>query len=125
MKEGPITFGTNDTNRNIDVASAPTRFGVLLDRMFNDAPNALVVVAKITPTPDAGANAIVQAYNNAIASVVQTRAANGRHVTMVDMYGTWSWATSGVLIHSRARRNSRLPSSNGLRTDTAPHSLLH
>jgi lysophospholipase L1-like esterase len=81
-----LMVGTNDTNRNIDVANAPTRLGSLLDRMITDAPNALIVVAKITPTPDAGANAIVQTYNSGIASVVQTRAANGKHVTMVDMY---------------------------------------
>jgi len=81
-----LMIGTNDVNRNIDVPNAPTRLGALLDRMINDAPNTLFVVAKITPTPDDNANNSVQAYNNAIAGVVQTRAANGKHVTMVDMY---------------------------------------
>jgi lysophospholipase L1-like esterase len=85
-----LMIGTNDVNRNIDVANAPTRLGALLDRMINDAPNALVVVAKITPTPDDGANAVVQTYNNAIPGLVQSRAANGKHITMVDMYGAFT-----------------------------------
>ena len=55
--------------------------------MINDAPNALLVVAKITPWMDDGANAsAVQPYNNAITGVVQTRAASGKHVIAVDMF---------------------------------------
>ena len=85
-----LMIGTNDTNRSIDVANAPTRLGALLDRMINDAPNALLVVARITPTMDDGANAVVQTYNNGITGVVQTRAGNGKHVIMVDMYAAFT-----------------------------------
>lgn len=85
-----LMIGTNDVNRDIDVANAPARLGALLDRMSNDAPNALMVVAKITPTPDDGANSIIQTYNNAIAGIVQLRAENGKHVTMVDMYAAFT-----------------------------------
>ena len=81
-----LMIGTNDVNRNIDVGNAPTRLGALLDRMINDAPNALLVVAKITPTMDDGNNAANQTYNNAITGLVQTRTANGKHVAVVDMY---------------------------------------
>ena len=81
-----LMIGTNDINRNIDVANAPTRLGALMDRMIKDAPNALLVVAKITPTMDDGANTSVQTYNNAITGLVQSRAASGKHVTIVDMY---------------------------------------
>jgi len=85
-----LMIGTNDVNRDIDVANAPRRLGTLLDRLINDAPNALVVVAKITPTPDDGANAIVQTYNTAITGIVQSRVGNGKHVTMVDMYAAFT-----------------------------------
>jgi lysophospholipase L1-like esterase len=86
-----LMIGTNDVNRNIDVANAPTRLGALLDRVSNDAPNALLVVAKITPWMDDGANAsVVQTYNNAITGVVQTRAANGKHVVTVDMLAAFT-----------------------------------
>jgi lysophospholipase L1-like esterase len=89
-----LMIGTNDVNRNVDVSNAPTRLGALLDRMINDAPNALLVVAKITPTRDDGANNAVQMYNDAIAGVVQTRAANGKHVVMVDMYAALTAKTN-------------------------------
>ncbi len=86
-----LMIGTNDVNRNIDVANAPARLGALLDRMIKDAPNALLVVAKITPWMDDGANAtVVQTYNNAIAGVVQTRAASGKHVVAVDMFAAFT-----------------------------------
>lgn len=86
-----LMIGTNDVNRNVDVANAPARLGALLDRMINDAPNALLVVAKITPWMDDGANAsVVQTYNNAIAGVVQARAASGKHVITVDMYAAFT-----------------------------------
>jgi lysophospholipase L1-like esterase len=82
-----LMIGTNDINRNIDATNAPTRLGALLDKIFNDAPSSLVVVAKITPWQDDGANAsAVQPYNEAIATVVQTRATSGKHVALVDMF---------------------------------------
>jgi lysophospholipase L1-like esterase len=81
-----LMIGTNDLDRSIDAANAPTRLGALIDKITSDAPNALLVVAKITPTRDDGANKGVQTYNDAITGLVQTRAANGKHVTTVDMY---------------------------------------
>ncbi|HEY8924064.1 MAG TPA: SGNH/GDSL hydrolase family protein, partial [Polyangia bacterium] len=86
-----LMIGTNDVNRNIDVANAPTRLGALIDRIIADAPNALLVVAKITPwMDDGGANAIVQTYNDAITGVVQSRTTNGKHITTVDMYAAFT-----------------------------------
>jgi len=85
-----LMIGTNDLNRNIDVPNAPARLGALLDRIINDAPNALLVVAKITPTPDDGANSSIQTYNNAITGLVQSRAANGKHIAAVDMYAAFT-----------------------------------
>jgi len=81
-----LMIGTNDVNRNVDVANAPARLGALIDRMLSDAANALVVVSTIPPTMDDNANTAVQAYNHAITSQVQTRAAGGKHVMVVDVY---------------------------------------
>ena len=81
-----LMIGTNDLDRNIDVSNAPARLGALLDRILTDAPDALLVVAKIVPTMDDGANTGVQTYNDAIAGLVQTRAANGKHIATVDMF---------------------------------------
>jgi lysophospholipase L1-like esterase len=86
-----LMIGTNDLS---DLANAPTRLAALLDRMINDAPNALLVVAQINPTRDDGANSIIRTYNDAIAGLVQTRAANGKHITTVDMYAAITAQTS-------------------------------
>jgi lysophospholipase L1-like esterase len=62
------------------------RLGVLLDRMTTDAPSALIVVAKLTPTASDTTNMNVAAYNNAIPALVQSRTTTGEHVILVDMY---------------------------------------
>jgi len=81
-----LMIGTNDVNISLDLANAPTRLGALLDRITSDAPNALLVVARITPTRTDATNTRVQTYNNAIPGLVQTRAAAGKHIVVVDMY---------------------------------------
>jgi lysophospholipase L1-like esterase len=81
-----LMIGTNDVNKNLDLANAPARLGNLLDRITTMAPNALLVVAKITPTQTDATNTNVQSYNNAIPGLVQTRASAGKHIIMVDMY---------------------------------------
>jgi len=81
-----LMIGTNDVNISLDLTNAPTRLGALLDRIIKDAPNALLVVAKLVPTTNDTTNARVRTYNDAIPGLVQTRAAAGKHIVMVDMY---------------------------------------
>jgi lysophospholipase L1-like esterase len=85
-----LHIGTNDINGNIDLANAPMRLGTLIDRINTDAPAALVVVAQIIPTTNDGTNARIRAYNDAIPALVQQRAAAGKHVMVLDMYGTFT-----------------------------------
>jgi lysophospholipase L1-like esterase len=85
-----LMIGTNDVNKNVNLADAPTRLGNLLDRITTMAPNALLVVAKITPTMSDSINTKVQSYNNAIPSLVQERASGGKHIIMVDMYAAFT-----------------------------------
>jgi lysophospholipase L1-like esterase len=81
-----LLIGTNDINGNIDVANAPQRLGALLDQLTTDAPDALLAVAQIVPTTNAGTNQRVQAYNAAIPALVQERVAAGRHLILVDTF---------------------------------------
>jgi lysophospholipase L1-like esterase len=82
-----LMIGTNDLNRNIDPTNYPTRLGALLDKILKDAPDSLVVVAKITPWQDDGTNVnAVEPFNTKIADVVQARISSGKHVALVDMY---------------------------------------
>lgn len=75
-----LIAGTNDTG---SASGAPARLGSLLDQIFSADSHVLVVVAKLTPFP--GANAAVTQISNGIATQVQTRAAAGKHVMLVDM----------------------------------------
>ena len=60
-----------------------TRLSVLLDKLIAAAPDALLVVAKITPL---SANPTsLRDYNNLIPGLVQTRAAKGMHIILGDM----------------------------------------
>lgn len=81
-----LMIGTNDIDLGVDVANAPKRLGALLDKVIADAPSALVVLAQITPLQDDTVNARVQAYDQAMPALVQSRAAAGKHIVLVNMY---------------------------------------
>ena len=83
------TIGTNDVNRSVDLANAPTRLGKLLDEIVTDAPSALVVVTTIIPIADNAINPQVQTYNAAIPALVSARAAAGKHVVFLDTYAAF------------------------------------
>jgi len=85
-----LMIGTNDVNISLDLANAPTRLGALLDRITTDAPNALLVVARLTPTTNDTTNGRVRTYNNAIPGVVQSRVTAGKHIVLVDMYAAFT-----------------------------------
>jgi lysophospholipase L1-like esterase len=52
--------------------------------------NALLVVAKITPTQSDATNTKVRSYNDAIPGVVQARTSARKHIIVVDMYAALS-----------------------------------
>jgi len=79
-------IGTNDANDNYDMANAPKRLGNLIDSIYAQLPNVLLVVAQVIPTQDDTINARTQTYNAGIPAVVQTRANAGKHIRLVDMY---------------------------------------
>jgi len=93
-----LMVGTNDINGNINVSSAPTRLGQLIDEIIADAPAALVVVASVIPIRDDGNNQRIPSFNAAIPGLVNTRAAAGKHVVYLDNYAAFikdsSWKTS-------------------------------
>jgi lysophospholipase L1-like esterase len=88
-----LMIGTNDIYAASGQATMPTRLGSLLDKITTAAPNALLVVAKITPLSMASWNATIKTYNDAIPGVLQTRAAAGKHVIGVDMNTDFKTAT--------------------------------
>jgi lysophospholipase L1-like esterase len=85
-----MMIGTNDINVNIDVANAPARLAALIDQITTAAPSALLVVAQIIPTTTDATNTRVMAYNAAMPALIDQRAAAGKHVQLVNMYGAFT-----------------------------------
>jgi hypothetical protein len=79
-----LMIGTNDLFAR-DTANMATRLEVLLDKIVQNAPNALIVLAQITPLSNNAANLNATAYNAKIPGIVQARAAKGQHFIGVDM----------------------------------------
>jgi len=77
-----LHIGTNDVGAR-DTAGMATRLEALLDKIAQNAPDALIVLAQITPgsTP----NAARDAYNAKIPGIVLSHAAKGQHIIGVDM----------------------------------------
>ena len=81
-----LMIGTNDMYMQPN--GAPERLAVLLDEILEAEPDALLVVAQLTPFP--GSAAEVMQYNAAIPPLVEERAAQGEHIVLVDMYTDFS-----------------------------------
>jgi lysophospholipase L1-like esterase len=79
-----LMIGTNDVIQNDNLAQAPARLEGLLDEIIMTAPDALVVVGKITPMSNSDAQ--IRAYNDAIPGLVAERVTAGKHVIVVDQY---------------------------------------
>jgi lysophospholipase L1-like esterase len=81
-----LMIGTNDAIDNYQMADAPTRLGALIDSIFAQLPNVLLVVAQPIPSQDDALNQRIQTYDGAIPAVVSVRASAGKHILLVDMY---------------------------------------
>ena len=88
-----LMIGTNDAIDDYEMATAPTRLGDLIDSVYAELPEVLIVVAQPIPAradgsqgDDTSLNTRIEAYNAAIPAVVQARADAGRHILLVDMY---------------------------------------
>ena len=77
-----LMIGTNDLFAR-ETANMAARLEVLLDKIVQNAPNALIVLAQITPLERT--SAALTAYNAKIPGIVQARAAKGQHIIGVDM----------------------------------------
>jgi lysophospholipase L1-like esterase len=77
-----LMIGTNDLFAR-DTANMATRLEVLLDKVAEHAPDALVVLAKLTPLGRDDPS--LTAYNAKLPAIVQSHAAKGQHIVGVDM----------------------------------------
>lgn len=101
-----LMIGTNDVAQNDDLTHAPERLGKLLDLLIQNAPDALIVVATLTPLSFGGD--AVPGYNAAIPAQVDARRMSGRHVVLVDMFGGFPVSELGDGIHPNQQGYERM-----------------
>ncbi len=80
-----LDAGINDLGNGDDVTNAPNRLGSLIDQILAAEPDASVLVAQLIVNSNATVESEVVAFNQQLATVVQEKAAAGRHVFLVDM----------------------------------------
>jgi hypothetical protein len=85
-----LMIGTNDINGNIDVNNAPNRLNQLLDEIYKNAPDVLVILAQIVPSQTDGLNARISTYNAAFPDIVAGQVAKGRNLILIDMYSAFT-----------------------------------
>jgi lysophospholipase L1-like esterase len=93
-----LMIGTNDLLQSDDLANAPKRLATLIDSLTLNAPDALIVVAKVTPLTSGASGSAVQPYNAAIPALIDARVSAGKHLMLVDMFTGFNVAllTDGI-----------------------------
>jgi lysophospholipase L1-like esterase len=86
-----LHIGTNDQG-SFSATQMTSDLAGLLDKIIAGAPNAYIVVAQIIPL-GYGTNDVIKAYNQSIPGLVQQRATAGKHITIVDMFTSFSPST--------------------------------
>lgn len=86
-------IGTNDAIDNYEMAKAPARLGQLIDAIYAELPDVLIVVASLIPAradrgqgDDPELNARIVTYNASVPAVIEMRAGAGKHIALVDMH---------------------------------------
>lgn len=80
-----LLIGSNDVIRNLDVSNAPARLSALINRITEVSPNAQLLVASLPPIREDIANRREVAFNLTIPGIVNSKVAQGKKVTFVDV----------------------------------------
>lgn len=74
--------------QNYHVANASQRLAALVDRIFTAVPGVTIIVSTLLPNGNTAAEANILQYNSELASVVSSRSAAGKRITLVDMHSS-------------------------------------
>ncbi|KAK2739078.1 hypothetical protein FQN55_009611 [Onygenales sp. PD_40] len=80
-----LLAGTNDVVFKINLKDAPNVLGRVVDDILTACPDAVVLVATLTPMLDANREARKATFNAALPAVMEQRTKTGKHVLLVDM----------------------------------------
>lgn len=99
-----VHAGTNDMYQM--PSGAVDRLGMLMDKLIDEAPDALIVVSNIIPFPQSASN--VTAFNMPIQSMVEERAAEGAHILFVDQFTGFPTNELGDGVHPNQAGYARM-----------------
>ncbi|EEH50690.1 uncharacterized protein PADG_06769 [Paracoccidioides brasiliensis Pb18] len=80
-----LMAGTNDVVFQMNLENAPNVLGQVIDEILAACPDAVVLVATLTPLLDANREARKVAFNAALPDMIDQRTKMGKHVLLVDM----------------------------------------
>ena len=80
-----LHIGTNDMNENVNVAGAPARLGALIDEIFRDRNDVVLLVSRLVPSANQATHDRIQAFNDAIPNVLAHPTRANKRAWMVDM----------------------------------------
>ena len=110
-----LMIGTNDAIDNYDMTNAPARLGALIDSIYAQLPNVIILVAQPIPSrgdaskgDDAALSARIKVYDDAIPSIIKARADAGKHLALVDMYTPFNPNKASLLEDRMAPQCRRL-----------------
>jgi lysophospholipase L1-like esterase len=80
-----LHIGTNDLDRDADVARAPARLAQLIDLILRTAPTVTLFVASVTPALPEAVQRRIDRFNVEVPGLVEERASAGHDIHFVDM----------------------------------------
>jgi lysophospholipase L1-like esterase len=99
-----LMIGTNDCIDNYQLATAPTRLKDLIDSIYAQLPDVLMVVAQPIPSrgdaskgDDTALSDRIKAFNATLPAVIQAQADAGKHILLVDMFTPFNPTKTSLL----------------------------
>ncbi|MEU8890816.1 SGNH/GDSL hydrolase family protein [Streptomyces sp. NPDC048442] len=80
-----LHIGTNDLDRDHQVATAPARLAALIDQIIAASPDTAISVASLVPSASPAVQSRINAYNATIPGIVAARQVQGHKVSYVPM----------------------------------------
>lgn len=80
-----LMAGTNDMAQSLKVSDATRRLGVLIDQCYAACPDAVIIVAQLTPAASNVTQGNVDIFNPTIPDLVASRVSNGTKALVVNM----------------------------------------
>jgi lysophospholipase L1-like esterase len=103
-----LHIGTNDLDRDADVAGAPARLGALLDTILRTVPDVSLYVASIAPVLSTVVQRRIDAYNVEVPRLVAKRARAGHKIRFVDLAGLLTVADLADDLHPNDRGYAKM-----------------